>query len=358
MEKLKKWVNKLANIFETSNKISGIIKNEDILGYEYVPKKLPYREGQIDEIADAMKPMLNGSKGTNLFITGAPGIGKTASLKWILNELDDHTDNIIPIYINCWNHRTKYFIFTEIAGKLKVSFTMGKSAEHILQNIKFKLKNKGVVFVFDEIDKVEDSDFLYQIVSMFPMSCIILVSNSSDYLLKIEPRIKSRLMARTMNFKPYTLDEIQGILKERQKLGLRANSLDPQHLRQIAVVTHGREDVRVGLFLLKESAKSAEKSGRRKIIEEDIKELIKQLDCVVIGNTEKLSQDESMILEAVKARNGNVSGEVYDKYKDLGGELSYRSFKRYVKRMSLLDILKTEETGSGFKGKSTIISLN
>ncbi len=84
------------NIFEGEKKTGKIIRNEEALTFEYVPKLLPHREGQVEEIANSIKPMLNGAKGTNLFITGAPGIGKTASLKWVLRELGEHTDEVLP----------------------------------------------------------------------------------------------------------------------------------------------------------------------------------------------------------------------------------------------------------------------
>ena len=86
--------------------------------------------------------MFSNQKGTNLFITGAPGIGKTASLKWVLRELSEHTDEVIPLYVNCWNSRTKYFIFLDMANQLNLSFTAGKSAEHLLQQIEYILRTR------------------------------------------------------------------------------------------------------------------------------------------------------------------------------------------------------------------------
>jgi len=52
-------------IFDVGKK-SDIIKNEDAFSYEFVPKVLPYRENQIQEIANAIKPLLYERKGSNL----------------------------------------------------------------------------------------------------------------------------------------------------------------------------------------------------------------------------------------------------------------------------------------------------
>ena len=339
------------------DKTATIIKNEEILSYEYIPSVLPYRENQIQEIANSIKPMLYERSGRNLFVHGAPGIGKTASIKWVLRELSETTDEIVPIYVNCWNLKTKYFIFSEMANQLKISFTAGKSAEHILQQIIYKLKGRRAVFVFDEIDKIDDSDFLYQIVSSFPNSCIHLISNNFDYIVKIDPRIKSRLMLKSIEFKPYTLSEIYGILKERAKLALRKDSFDTALLKQIANITYNKGDVRVGLYLLRESAKIAESEGRRKIDKSHIKKAMESvLDKRI--DEEKLNKDEQLIIKIVKGNNGEISGKLYELYTKKSGKLSYKSFKRYIKNLEKLGFLKLELTSGGFKGKSTRIFLN
>lgn len=351
-------MNHLVNIFETDKKSSSIIRNDEALNYEYLPKILPYREGQVQEIALSIKPLLNGQRGTNLFVYGAPGIGKTASIKWVLRELKETTDDVVPIYVNCWNLKSKYFIFSDIANQLKISFTQGKSAEHILQHIVTKIKETPAAFIFDEVDKIDDTDFLYQIISLFPKSCIILVSNSMDYVTKIELRIKSRLMLRNIEFKQYSINEIFGILKERSKLSLKPDTIDPSLLKQIANVTYAKGDVRVGLHLLREAAKNAESTSKKMIDKDAVAAAIKQLESPKAVDEEKLNADELKILEAAKEKNGTIAGDVFELYKKKGGQFSYRSFKRYLQRLQKLGFLKLESTASGFKGKSTIISLS
>lgn len=344
-------------IFDEGSRKGSIIKNEEALDYDFVPKLLPFREGQVQEIADSIKPLLNDSKGTNLFITGAPGIGKTASVKWVLRELNETTDEVIPLYVNCWNFKTKYFIFNEIANQLKLSFTAGKGAEHILQQINFKLKDKAAVFAFDEIDKAEDQEFLYQILSLFPRSNILLISNMEDYLIGMEPRIRSRLTARKISFQRYSLPELLGILKERAKIALKTDAIAPELLKQIANITFNKGDIRIGLFILRESAKVAEQREKNRVTEEDIKKVTESVGTAKIGDEEKLNLDESKIIECVKEKDGVIAGELYELYTSKGGELSYRSFKRYLIRLAKHELLELKRTAGGFKGKSTQIFL-
>lgn len=342
-------------IFDT-DRFKTIIKNEDILSYDYVPKILPYRENQVQEIANSIKPMFNKRTGTNLFIYGAPGIGKTASIKWVLRELSETTDEVLPIYVNCWNLRTRYFVFSEMANQLKISFTAGKSAEHVFQQIVYKLRGKKAVFVFDEVDKIDDSDFLYQVVSSFPNSCIHLISNNFEYITKLDPRIKSRMVLKNMEFRPYTLNETYGILKERAKLALKKDSIDIALLKQIANIAFERHDLRTGIYLLREAAKTAEQQGKGKITKEHIKKAVENvLD--KSPEEEKLNKDENLILMIVKEHNGEISGKLFKLYQENGGKLSYKSFKRYVTNLEKLDFLKVELTAGGFKGKSTRVFL-
>ena len=164
-------------------------------------------------------------------------------------------------------------------------------------------------------------------------------------------------MLKSIEFKPYSLNEIYGILKERVKLALRKDSLDTPLLKQIANITYNKGDVRVGLYLIRESAKIAESEGKRKINESHIKKamesvLDKKLD------EEKLNKDEQLIMKIVKENNGEISGRLYDIYLKKGGKLSYKSFKRYIKNLEKLGFLRLELTAGGFKGKSTRVFLN
>ena len=65
-----------------------LFKNELALDYSFLPKILPHRENQQRHAAACIKPLLTEKNGKNLFIYGAPGIGKTAALRFDLNELE------------------------------------------------------------------------------------------------------------------------------------------------------------------------------------------------------------------------------------------------------------------------------
>ena len=81
-----------------------LIRDDVPLSYDYLPKVLPYREKEQRQFALAIKPLLNEQNGRNLFVYGAPGIGKTAACRHVIRELGATTDDVFPLYINFWNH--------------------------------------------------------------------------------------------------------------------------------------------------------------------------------------------------------------------------------------------------------------
>ena len=83
-----------------------LFRDEIALDYEYLPKLLPYREKEQFYLANCIKPLLQKRNGKNILIHGAPGIGKTAATKHILRDLENETEEVIPIFINCWKKNT------------------------------------------------------------------------------------------------------------------------------------------------------------------------------------------------------------------------------------------------------------
>jgi len=84
------------------------------LDYNFIPKLIPFRELQQRQIASCIKPLLNNMNGRNAFIFGPTGVGKTLACKHLLNELEETTEDIIPIYVNCWQRNTTYKIMLAI----------------------------------------------------------------------------------------------------------------------------------------------------------------------------------------------------------------------------------------------------
>ncbi len=340
-----------------------LFKNPIALDYDYIPKIVPYREGEQRTIVSAILPILQGRNGRNLFISGLPGIGKTLAAKKVLEELEEETDEIIPIYINCWNKNTTYKVLTSIAEQINYPFTQNKKTEELLKIIKERINQNAAVFVFDEIDKAEDLDFLYMLLEEIYKSSIILITNYKEWIINLEHRIKSRLMPEHIEFKPYNLEETKKILKERAKIAFYENIIGEEEINIIAQKTYKAKDIRRGLYLLKESANNAEEKGRKKITIEDIKIAEEKTIDFKTKKTEELKEEEKIILEIIKENDAKKIGQLYEIYtkklEEQKKEIqSYKTFQRKIKKLEQGKYITVKTLTGGKEGRTSIIFYN
>jgi cell division control protein 6 len=139
-------------------------------------------------------------------------------------------------------------------------------------------KFDGIVFAFDEIDKVNDFDFLYRIVEDVPRKTIFLITNVSDWVAKVDRRLMSRLLIDRVEFKPYKFEEVRGILYERQKYAFTPKSWDYDAFENVIRKTFMSKDIRVGLFLMKVAAETAESRNAGKIEIDDVSKSMEKLN--------------------------------------------------------------------------------
>ena len=335
-----------------------LFKADISLDYSFIPKLVPYREKEQRIIASCIRPLLQEKSGKNVFIYGQPGVGKTVALKKVLAELEEETDEVIPIYVSCWPHNTTFKIFTEICEQLDFKFIQNKKTEELFKMIKQVFNKKSVVFVFDEADKLEDLDFLYTIMEEIYRKTIILITNYKEWVLNLEDRIKSRLIPEMIEFRPYNYEETKGILKQRAEYAFHPGVLSNEAFELIAKKTFELQDIRTGLHLMKESALIAEDKSSRKISLEHAQQALNKIDEFTIKSPEELESEEKMILDLAKKNSGDKIGDLFKKYQESGGKLVYKSFQRKIERLEKSKFITVEKTAGGDEGNTTIIKSN
>ncbi|MBU1854821.1 MAG: AAA family ATPase, partial [Nanoarchaeota archaeon] len=192
-----------------------LIRNENALDYDFIPKLLPHREQEQKQIAFAIKPLLEKRNGRNLFMFGKPGVGKTVSAKHVLKEMEDKYDDVYSVYVNCWQQNTSYKVAVAICGQLGFKFVQNKNTTELFGVIARIVNDASAVFVFDEVDKVEDVDFLYHLLEQIYRKTLLLITNYGGWLTNLDERVRSRLTPEQIDFKQYSPQEIKSILADR-----------------------------------------------------------------------------------------------------------------------------------------------
>ncbi|HLC73200.1 MAG TPA: AAA family ATPase [Candidatus Nanoarchaeia archaeon] len=322
------------------------------LDLEYVPQIVPYRESQQKYIAECIKPLFNNRNGRNLFIHGPSGIGKTVAVKHIFNELNKETDDIATIYINCWKKDTEYKILKDICEQINFKFITNKSSDELFEDVKKLLNRTSVVICFDEIDKIQSNEIIYSFLEDILRKTIIFISNDNKWLLDLDSRIKSRLSLEMLEFKPYNYEETKGILNHRIDLAFVPNVFEKDTLKLVIDKTFEANDIRSGIFLLKQSGDIAESKSSKKITQGHIAEAISKLSSFNFNKSSDLIDEDKVILDLIKENSGNSITEIYDLYKGKGDK-SYRTFQRKIEKLKKNKLVTTEEISEGIRGKST-----
>jgi archaeal cell division control protein 6 len=333
-----------------------LFKNAEALNYDHQPKIVPYREKEMRQVAAAMRPLFQGREGRNLVIFGPSGVGKTVACRHLLEELKDETDEIIPIYVNCWHKNTSFKILLEICAVLGYRLTQNKRTDELFDITKKMLNELAAVFVFDEVDKMEELDFVYNLLEELYKKSIILISNKKEWLTELDSRIKSRLTAEVLEFKPYTYTEVKGILLQRREIAFEANVWEDAAFEAVARKASEKADVRSGLYLMKEAGNAAEERSSKKIAMADVEKAISKLDEFSVKDKETLEDESKMILAVVKENSGKRIGEIYKIFQDKGGKTAYKTFQRRIQKLEEDKFITTKKIPGGSEGATTIIS--
>jgi cell division control protein 6 len=72
--------------------VNGIIANSEVLEEEYIPQNIPCREAQKKELAFCLSPMERRMKPLDCLCHGKPGTGKTALVKYVLQQVSENTN--------------------------------------------------------------------------------------------------------------------------------------------------------------------------------------------------------------------------------------------------------------------------
>jgi archaeal cell division control protein 6 len=333
-----------------------IFKNAEALNYDHQPKIVPYREKEMRQIASAMRPLFQEREGRNLVIFGPSGVGKTVACKHLLDELKDETDAIAPVYVNCWHKNTSFKILLEVCDVLGYKFTQNKRTDELFLVVKKMLNEQAAVFVFDEVDKMEEMDFVYNLIEEIYKKSIILISNRKEWLVELDSRIKSRLTAEVLEFKPYTYTETKGIMLQRRDIAFVASAWEDDAFEMAARKTSEIHDIRSGLYLMKEAGNSAEERSSKKVAIADVQNAIAKLDEFSIKDKASLEDDSKMILEVIKENSGRRIGEIFKIFQEKGGKTAYKTFQRRIAKLEEDKFISTEKILGGSEGATTIIT--
>jgi len=371
------------NIFEKILGQDSLFIDRKAFEHAFEPSNLPHREQEVDALVRNLVDALNGHIPSNMLLYGVPGSGKTVVTRFVLSQLLEKGKEMghpVQTYeINCRNVDTKYRVVQTLASQLKqrgdylIPFT-GWPTDRVLETLIERMDRAGGVhiLVLDEIDNLvakAGSDLLYSLTNMNTLlrnarCCIIGISNDLNFTQELDPRVSSRLSQEDVVFHPYGAQEIQDILQERVKMGLKTNSLEVGVIplcSALAAQEHG--DARRALDLLRISVQKAEQRAQNKVDPKHVRLAQSQLEhdqVTPVLRTLPLHQKLVLFCIIINEENGlrNIStGEIFRTYSEACMKINIealtpRRISTLLNELDTLGLIMARNVSKGRGGRS------
>ncbi len=331
-----------------------LFANELALDFSFQPKLLIHREKEQFTIANAIRPLFGKRTGKNIMLYGKPGIGKTLAALHVFKELEDEHEEILPVYINCWQNNSTYKIAIALCEAVNYKFYQNKKTHEIFKDLQQKFNKTAVAFCFDEVDKLEDFDFLYNVLEGVYRKTIILISNYKEWFTTVDERIRSRLRPELLEFREYNQTEIKDILEQRKGFAFKQNVLTDDAFEQILQHTIKQKDIRAGLYTMRQAAEAAEETSSKIITVQHVQCVLEKGVEIYTKEPFELDDECRTILGIIKTNSGIRIGDIFKKYEDSGGILSYKTFSRKIQTLAYGNFVTLKRI-AGAGGNSTLI---
>lgn len=192
------------------------------------PSELLCRETQVQTMEAWLDKHLVAGNSGSMYISGAPGTGKTATLTHLLET--KVKKEYKSIFINCMVLKSSIAIYREVAKQLNPN-KIAKTEKDALKTIESCIRNSKIMIllVLDEVDQLESKDqsVLYTVFEWPALqgSKLVLVgiANSLDLTDRVLPRLQVSPNYRPalLHYPPYTKQEIMDIITARLREGAR-----------------------------------------------------------------------------------------------------------------------------------------
>ncbi|DAC63754.1 MAG TPA: AAA family ATPase [Candidatus Thalassarchaeaceae archaeon] len=371
------------NIFEKILGQDSLFIDRKAFDHAFEPSNLPHREQEVESLVRNLVDALNGHIPSNMVLYGVPGSGKTVVTRFVLGQLLEKGRQMghpVQTYeVNCRNVDTKYRVVQTLASQLNqrgdspIPFT-GWPTDRVLETLIQRMDRVGGVhiLVLDEIDNLvakAGSGLLYSLTNLNTIlknarCCIIGISNDLNFTQELDPRVSSRLSQEDIVFHPYGAQEIQDILQERVRMGLKIDSLESGVIplcSALAAQEHG--DARRALDLLRISVQKAEQRSQTKVDPKHVRLAQSQLEhdqVTPVLRTLPLHQKLVLFCIIINEENGtrNIStGEIFRTYSQACMKINIepltpRRISALINELDTLGLIMARNVSKGRGGRS------
>jgi cell division control protein 6 len=236
----------------------------------YLPPDLIGRSEELAQLRRCLAPLARRKPAGNVWLHGPPGSGKTSAAKLLLDEFEQR-HGIQGVYVNCWESGTFYAVLDRAVRDLRALGAERLSTIFKLERLEKALGGRPLLLVLDEFDRPpprERDAIIYNLCAL-PNVALICICGRRQYYHYLESRVKSRLDALLVEFRPYATEQLKDIVRRRSEAVLEPGALDEGTVAKIAKDANG--DARRALQMLRHAIVAAEAAGAKCVLPQHVR---------------------------------------------------------------------------------------
>lgn len=375
----------MSDVIEDELLSSSVIKDLNVLDFDYIPEELPHRADQLRLLSQMFKPLLSRIS-QNVVIKGPVGTGKTVIAKKFCSSLVNiarRQGKIIEyVHINCRKRSTDAMVLLGVLNHFDPRFPdRGFSVQEMLQVLRKQLQRRDaqLLLVLDEADallKKSGSSLVYNLTRFSDESTVeknpvsLLLISQKDVLLMLDSSTLSTFKrSNVLSLDKYSRDELFDIVRQRVDLAFHSNTVNEDCVELIADIASEWGDARFAIELLWKAGIAADHQHVQIVIPEYVRAAKAETYSVVTeSKLRNLERHQLLTLYAIAKRlkkdsNAYVStGDVEKTYAIACEEYNekprtHTMFWNYLKEIENAGFINIKLSSKGHLGTTQFISL-
>ena len=363
------------NLFD--NIKQSVFASSEILSNSHIPQRLPSRDNEITSVSTIFRPALMGGVPPNVIIYGKTGSGKTACVKYVIQEFErarkkQRITHAPYIYMTCCvDTKGPIDLIIKILRSIdkKNTTTTGHST-HVYYDKLFAHLNKarrGLILILDEIDAIKKGqEFLYMLSRASEMReikngiyiSIIGLTNNMQYATTMDPRVKSSFGTHWILFPPYTAIDLLDILEDRRK-AYHVDAIEEGVIPLCAAIADQEYgDARKSIDLFRTAGEIADRAASSRVLMSHVQNARIELEQEQIkALLIRLPLQSTLVLGAIieLRENGHIistTGEISKTYFSLAttytiSPLTHRRVTDLISELAMLGLINSKKRSRG-----------